>query len=196
MTPQEFSFSGKLSKDIVRSTIWGRKGRKLTRAVFFLIVLYLTYHPRYPDRVTMFSEPSPSHRQYPLFRWCCSVTQSCLTLCDSMHSKNPGLSCPSDLPEFAQTHDLTVTDALQPSCPLLFPSSPAPNNSQHKFLSSDFALGVRWPMYWLSMFSISPYEKSHRLFPSCFTSLNSMHTTELLYVFSSVTVAIHQCFGT
>ena len=67
MTPQEFSFSGKLSKDIVRSKIWGRKRRKLTRAVFFLIFLNLTYHPRYPDRVTMLSEPSPKHHQYQFF---------------------------------------------------------------------------------------------------------------------------------
>ena len=67
MTPQEFSFSGKLSKDIVRSTIWGRKRRKLTRGVFFLIALKLTYHPMYPDRVTMLSEPSPKHCQYQFF---------------------------------------------------------------------------------------------------------------------------------
>ena len=66
ITPQEF-FSRKLSKDIVRNTIWGRKIRKLTRTVFFLIVLNLTYLPRYNDRVIMISEQSPKHCQYHLF---------------------------------------------------------------------------------------------------------------------------------
>ena len=65
MTPQEFS--GKLKKGIVRSKFWGRKRRSLTWAVLFLIVLNLTYHPRYNARVTMLSVPSPKHCQYQFF---------------------------------------------------------------------------------------------------------------------------------
>ena len=129
------------------------------------------------------------------FFWC-SVTQSCLTLCDSMYSKNRGLTYPSNLPEFSQTHDLWVSDALQPSCPLLFLSSPVLNLSQHQFLSSDFAFGLRWPIYWHFMFSISTFENNQRWFPSCFMSLNSMLTTELSYVSATMTVAKHQYFVT
>ena len=38
------------------------------------------------------------------------------------------------LPEFTQTHVHRVSDAIQPSHPLLSPSSPAPNPSQHQGL--------------------------------------------------------------
>ena len=35
---------------------------------------------------------------------CCSVTQSCLTLCDPMDWSPPGLSVPHHFPKFAQVH--------------------------------------------------------------------------------------------
>ena len=38
------------------------------------------------------------------------------------------------LPEFTQTHVHQVSDAIQPSHPLLSPSPPAPNPSQHQSL--------------------------------------------------------------
>ena len=66
MIPQEF-FSGKFLKCIVRSTFWGRKRRKLTRSVFLIIVLNLSYYPRYNARINMLSEPSPKHCQYQFF---------------------------------------------------------------------------------------------------------------------------------
>ena len=37
-------------------------------------------------------------------------------------------------PEFTQTHVHRVSDAIQPSHPLLSPSPPAPNPSQHQSL--------------------------------------------------------------
>ena len=84
---------------------------------------------------------------------------------------------------------------LQPSQALSFPSPPALNLSQYQFLSSGFALGLRWPMYWLFMFSISPSRNSQSWFPSCFTSLNFMINTELLHIFTSHTVAKYWYFG-
>ena len=60
-----------------------------------------------------------------------SVTQSCLTLCDPMNCSPPGLPVHHQLPEFTQTHVHRVGDAIQPSHPLLSPSPPAPNPSQH-----------------------------------------------------------------
>ena len=63
-----------------------------------------------------------------------SVIQSCLTLCDPMNSSLPGPPVHHQLLEFTQTHVHPVSDAIQPSHPLLSSSPPAPNPSQHQGL--------------------------------------------------------------
>ena len=63
-----------------------------------------------------------------------SVTQSCPTLCDPMDCSTPGFPVHHQLPEFTQTHVHQVGDAIQPSYPLLSPSPPAFNLSQHQGL--------------------------------------------------------------
>ena len=63
-----------------------------------------------------------------------SVTQSCPTLCNPMDCSTPGLPVHHQLPEFTQTHVHGVSDAIQPSHPLLSPSPPAFNLSQHEGL--------------------------------------------------------------
>ena len=63
-----------------------------------------------------------------------SVTQSCLTLGDSMNCSTPGLPVHHQLLELAQTHVHRVGDAIQPSHPLSSPSLPALNLSQHQGL--------------------------------------------------------------
>ena len=63
-----------------------------------------------------------------------SVTQSCPTLRDPMNRSTPGLPVHHQLPEFTQTHVYRVSDAIQPSHPLLSPSPLAPNPSQHRSL--------------------------------------------------------------
>ena len=55
-----------------------------------------------------------------------SVTQLCPTFCDPMNRSTPGLSVQHQLPEFTETHLHRVSDAIQPSHPLLSPSPPAP----------------------------------------------------------------------
>ena len=72
-----------------------------------------------------------------------SVAQLCPTLCNPMNRSTPGLPVHHQLPEFTQTHVHWVSDAIQPSHPLLSPSPPAPNPSQHQslFLSQLFAWG-------------------------------------------------------
>ena len=55
-------------------------------------------------------------------------------LCDPVDCSTPGFPVPHDLLEFAQTHVHQVGDAIQPSHPLLPPSPPAPNPSQHQGL--------------------------------------------------------------
>ena len=63
-----------------------------------------------------------------------SVTQSCLPLCNPMDCSTPGFPVHHNLPEFTETHVYRVSDAIQPSHPLLSPSPPAPNPSQHQSL--------------------------------------------------------------
>ena len=63
-----------------------------------------------------------------------SVAQSCPTLCDPMNRSTPGLPVHHQLPEFTETHVHWVSDAIQPSHPLLSPSPPDPNPSQHQSL--------------------------------------------------------------
>ena len=85
-----------------------------------------------------------------------SVAQSCLTLCDPMNRSTPGLPVHHQLPEFTQTQVHRVSDAIQPSHPLSYPSPPAPNPSQHQGLFHESALHIRWPKYWSFSFNISP----------------------------------------
>ena len=65
---------------------------------------------------------------------CCSVTKSCPTLCDPMDCSTPGLLDHHQLPDSTQTHVHRVSDAIQPSHPLSFPSPPALNLAQHQGL--------------------------------------------------------------
>ena len=63
-----------------------------------------------------------------------SVAQWCSTLCNPMNHSTPGLPVHHQLPESTQTHVHWVGDAIQPSHPLLSPSPPALNLSQHQCL--------------------------------------------------------------
>ena len=63
-----------------------------------------------------------------------SVTQSCLTVCDPMDCSKPGFPVHHQLLELTQTQVHWVDDAIQPSYPLLSPSPPTFNLSQHQGL--------------------------------------------------------------
>ena len=63
-----------------------------------------------------------------------SVAQSCPTLCNPLNCSMAGLLVHHQLPASTQTHVHCVSDAIQPSHPLLPPSPPAFNLSQHKGL--------------------------------------------------------------
>ena len=65
---------------------------------------------------------------------CCSLAQSCPTLCKPTDCSTPGLPVLHHLLELAQTHVHWVGDATQPSPPLSSPSPPAFNLSQHQGL--------------------------------------------------------------
>ena len=63
-----------------------------------------------------------------------SIAQSYPTLCDPMNCSTPSFPVHHQLPELAQTHVHQVSDALQPSHPLPFPSPPTSNLSQYQGL--------------------------------------------------------------
>ena len=85
-----------------------------------------------------------------------SVAQSCPTLWDPMNRSTPGLPVHHQLLESTQTHVHWVSDAIQPSHPLLSPSSPAPNPSQRQGLSQWVNFSHEVAKYWSLSFSISP----------------------------------------
>ena len=87
----------------------------------------------------------------------CSVTKSCLILCDPMDCCMPGLSVFHYLQEFSQK--LMSIESVIPSnqfilCHplLLLPSI----FSSIRVLSNDLALRIRWPKYFNFSLSISP----------------------------------------
>ena len=88
-----------------------------------------------------------------------SVAPLCPTLCGPMNCSTPGLTVHHQLPEFTQTRVHCVSDAIQPPHPLLSPSPPVLNLSQHQGFSNEFVLRIRWPKYWSFSFNISPFNE-------------------------------------
>ena len=119
-----------------------------------------------------------------------SVTQMCPTLCDLMNHSTPGLPVHHQLPDIIQTHVHRFGDAIQPSHPLLSPSPPAPNPSQH--------LGL---FQWVnSLHEVAKVSASALLLPmntqdwspSGWTGWISLQSKGLSRVFSNTTVQKHQ----
>ena len=69
-----------------------------------------------------------------------SVAQSCPTLCDPMDRSMTGLPVHRQLPEFTQTHVHWVSDAIQPSHPVIpFSSCPQSFPASGSFQMSQFS---------------------------------------------------------
>ena len=107
-----------------------------------------------------------------------SVTQSYPTLCNPMDCSMPGLPVHHQLPEFTQTHVHWVCDAIQPSHPLLSPSSPTFNLSQHQ--------GVfKWVGSWHQVAKVLGFYIQHQSFQWIFRIyLHSSPTLFTAEVFS------------
>ena len=126
---------------------------------------------------------------------CCSVAQSCPTLCNRMDYSTLGFPVLQLLLEFAQTQIHWVDDAIQPSHPLSPPSPFAFSLSQIQGLFQCISSYIRWPKYW--NFSISPSNEYSGLI-SCrisFRTLLSLQFRGLSKVFSSTIIWKHQFFG-
>ena len=129
--------------------------------------------------------------------FCCSVSKSCLILCDHMDCNTPGFLVLHYLTECTQTHIHWVDDAIQPSHLLSPPSSPALNLSQHQglfpvsqlFASHGQSIGAS------ASASVLPMN-GQGWFRIGLTGLISLLSKRLSRVFSNTTVQKHQFFGT
>ena len=106
-----------------------------------------------------------------------------------------GLLVHHQLLEFTQTHVHRVGDAIQPSHPLLSPSPPAPNPSQHQ----SFPMSQLFPWGGQSarvsaLASFLP-KNTQDWSPLEWTGLISLQSKGLSRVFSNTTVQKHQFFG-
>ena len=79
---------------------------------------------------------------------CCSVSQSCLILCNPMDCSTPGFPVLHYLPEFAQAHVDWVNHGLQPSYSLSPPSLLPSIFPSIRIFTNESALCVRWPKCW------------------------------------------------
>ena len=125
-----------------------------------------------------------------------SIAQSCLTLCDPMNCSTPDLPVHHQLPEFIQIHAHRVGDATQPFHPLLSPSPPAPDPSQHQGLFQsvncldEVAKALDFQLQHQS-FQWTP--RTDLLLG--WTGLTSLQSKGLSRVFSNTTVQKRQFFG-
>ena len=124
-----------------------------------------------------------------------SLAQSYLTLCDPMDCSTPDISVHCQLPEFIQTHVHWVGDAIQPSYPLLSPSLPAFNLSQHQGFSSELALHIRWQRIGVSASTSVLLMNTQDWSPLGWTTWISLQSKGLSRVFSNTTVQKHQFFS-
>ena len=123
-----------------------------------------------------------------------SVAQLCPTLCDPMNRSPPGLPVYHQLLEFTQTHVCWVGDAIQTSHPLLSPSPPAFNLSQHQSL-------FQWVTSSHQGAKVLEFQLQHQFFqwifhwfPLGWTGWISLQSKGLSRVFSNTTVQKHQFF--
>ena len=127
---------------------------------------------------------------------CCSVAQSCVTLCNPMDS-----ACQAFLffTIFQSLLKLMSIESMMPSnhlilCrPLVLLPSILPNI---RVFSNESTLLMRWPKYWSFSFSISPSNEHQDWYPLGWTAWISLQFKGLSRVFSNTTVQKHQFFGT
>ena len=113
-----------------------------------------------------------------------------------MDCSTPGLPVHHQLPEFTQTHVHWVSDAIQPSHPLSFPSPPTFNLSQHQGLFKWVRSLHQWPKYRSFSFNISPSNEYSGLISFRKDWLYLLAVQGLSRIFSNTTVQRHKFFGT
>ena len=96
---------------------------------------------------------------------CCSVAESCPTLCDPVDCSTPGSSVLHCLLEFAKIMSIELV-ILSYHLTLCFPFLLLPSIFPSiRVFSNKSAPHIRWPKYWSFSFSISPSSKYSGLIP-------------------------------
>ena len=124
----------------------------------FLEVVLILLDQRYSDFILMKSSKSLSWGFSTLVHFS-SVQFSCSVVSDSLRPhglQHTRLPCPSPTPELIQTHVQQVSDAIQPSHPLSFPSPSASIFPSIRVFFNESVLCIKWPKHWSFSFSISP----------------------------------------
>ena len=96
---------------------------------------------------------------------CCSVTQSCPTLCDPMNCSMPGFPVLPCFPEFAQTH---VPESVMPSNHLILyrPLLLLPSIFLSiRVLSNELVLWIRWQVFKGCLLNFVPRQVPHSSHP-------------------------------
>ena len=126
---------------------------------------------------------------------CCSVTQSCPTICDPVDCSMPGFPVLHYLLlGLAQTHVHWVSDAIQQSCPL---SSPSPLPSifpSIRIFPNESTLHISGQGIGVSVSASVLLMKIQDWFPLGLTGLIFLLYKGLSRVFSNTTVQKHQFF--
>ena len=94
--------------------------------------------------------------KYIVYEFSSVQSLSRVWLCNSMNHSTPGCPVHHQLPEPTQTHVHWVSDAIEPSYPLVSPFPPALIFPSIRVFSNESALHIRWPKYWSFSFNISP----------------------------------------
>ena len=112
-----------------------------------------------------------------------------------MHRSTPGLPVHHQLPGFTQTHIHRVSDAIQPSHPLLSPSPPALNPSQHQ--SFPMSQLFEWGGQSTGVSALASFlpKITQGWSPSEWTGWISLQSKGLSWVFSNTTGQKHQFFS-
>ena len=113
-------------------------------------------------------------------------------LCDLMVTW--GFPVPHHLPKFTQVHFHCISDAIQPSHPLI-PSSSALDFSQHQGLFQWVVCSYRWRKHLNYSFCISPSSEYSGLISLRLTDLTFLLSKGLSGVFSSTAIQRHVFFG-
>ena len=127
----------------------------------------------------------------PIPLGCCSLTQSCSTLCnplDAAHQASLSFTNSQSLLKFTSIKSVMPSNHLILCCPLLFLPSIFPTIM---FFSSESAIHIRWPNYRSFSFTISPSSEYLGLISFGLTGL-ILQSKGLSRVFSSTTLQTHQ----
>ena len=127
---------------------------------------------------------------------CCSVNQSCLTLCDPMDYSMPGFSTPhisQSLPKFMYIASVMRSSHLILWCPLPLLPSIFPTIRDFSNVS---VFHIRWPKYEVSASASVLPMNIQGWFPLRLTCLILLPSKGLLGVFFNTTAQRHQFFTT